>query len=119
MEVWESDMVAALKRERDELLEKVTQLEEVVAGELAYRHTVEAQVVELSAQANQLEREAGAAQDENQRLLALLDGVLFEAGLQAHSVGCAQRLTRTRVSRGTEGPCRGCAAEAALRGGGE
>ena len=55
------------------LQEKLAELEEVVAGELAYRHTVEAQVVELSAQANQLEREAGAAQDENQRLRAKLD----------------------------------------------
>lgn len=38
-------------------------LREVVEGEMAYRHTVEAQVAELSAQANQLERETGAAQD--------------------------------------------------------
>jgi chromosome segregation ATPase len=47
------------RQERD----KSERLGEVVEGELAYRHTVEAQVVELSAQANQLELEAGAAQN--------------------------------------------------------
>ena len=67
-------------RERAQAAEvEVERLREVVAGELAYRHTVEAQVVELSAQANQLEREAGAAQDENQRLRVDVD---HELGLR-------------------------------------
>lgn len=52
------------------------------------------------------------AQAEVDLLRGLLDAVLFEAGLQAHSIGCENRLIRTR--RGTVGPCRGCAAEAAL-----
>lgn len=60
-----------------------------------------------------------AASAERSGLRELLDGVLYEAGLQAHSVGCPNRLMRTRVSRGTVGPCRGCAAEAALASGEE
>ena len=52
----------------DQAEAEVERLREVIAGELAYRHTVETQVVELSAQANQLEREAGKAQDEVARL---------------------------------------------------
>lgn len=61
-----------------------------------------------------LRKERESLREENARLRDLLDGVLFEAGLQAHSIGCAYRLMRVRVSRGTVGPCRGCAAEAVL-----
>jgi hypothetical protein len=49
-----------LARERKAEVER---LREVVDAELAYRHTVEAQVIGLSAQANQLEIEAGTAQN--------------------------------------------------------
>jgi hypothetical protein len=69
----EADAQAAQERMRLELVRmdglarerkaEVERLREVVDAELAYRHTVEAQVIGLSAQANQLEIEAGTAQN--------------------------------------------------------
>ena len=53
-----------------------------------------------------------------QRLRGVLGLVLIETGLQAHKHGCPERLRRPAQWDQTL-PCAGCAAEAALRGGGE
>ena len=48
------------------------------------------------------------------KLVEVLDRVLTEAGIQAHKVGCPNKLMRLRLSSSTNNPCPACDAEAAL-----
>lgn len=93
-----------------------------LAEALASETALEAEVKRLTALLDVSERKLGEWRDrgaEVQRLRAVLERVLTEAGIQTHKHGCPNRLIH-KAQWDEHKPCAGCEAEyALLRGGGE
>jgi hypothetical protein len=80
------------------------------------------QVRELSTELDSVHSELGGqweradtAEIQAASLYAATQKVLTEAGLQAHTVGCPNRLMRVRLASSTGDPCPACLAETVLR----